>query len=117
MGLLFALVMLWMHSLWRGDMRSIPQDREWNRDVKKYVENRDSELPPVGRFNPGQKQFYWVMFFGMFLLLVSGIAMWFPEKLTITLRGIAAVFHEIAALITIAGFIIHIYMGLLVVPG
>jgi formate dehydrogenase subunit gamma len=115
-GLLFTLAMLWMHGMWRSDMRQSPGDREWNENLKKYVENRDSELPPVDRFNPGQKQFYWVMFLGMLLLLVSGVLMWFPESIPLWLRPLAIMLHEIAALITIAGFIVHVYMGVFVMP-
>lgn len=119
-GLLFTVAVLWMHRIWRDDMRTTEADRAWNREVMKYIENRDDELPPVGRFNPGQKQFYWVMFFGTALLLVTGIVMWIPEYIPWSLRAlrsIAILLHEIAALITIGAFIVHVYMGLFVVPG
>jgi formate dehydrogenase subunit gamma len=119
-GLIFTVAVLWMHNLWRRDMRTIPADKAWNREVKKYIENRDDEMPPVDRFNPGQKQFYWVMFFGMILLLVTGLVMWAPELLPPGLRGLRSIvifLHEIGALLTIGAFIIHVYMGLFVVPG
>jgi formate dehydrogenase subunit gamma len=119
-GLVFAASMFWMHSVWRRDMRATDADREWNRKVRLYIENRDREVPPVGRFNPGQKQFYWAMWFGMWLLLVSGLVMWFPERVPFSLRvlrPIVVLLHEIGALITIGAFIIHVYMGLFVVPG
>jgi formate dehydrogenase subunit gamma len=98
-------------------MRTTNADRAWNREVRKYVENRDDEMPPVGRFNPGQKQFYWIMFFGMILLSLSGVVMWIPEYLPPGVRPVAVMIHEIAALITIGAFIIHVYMGIFLVPG
>ena len=119
-GLVFSVGIIWMDALWRDQMRTMPEDREWNRKVKLYIENRDQEVPPVGRFNPGQKQFYWVMLFGMILLLISGIVMWFPEYVPFgirELRPIMVMLHEIGALVTIGAFIIHVYMGLFVVPG
>jgi formate dehydrogenase subunit gamma len=119
-GLLFAAAVVWMHWIWRDEMRSTAADREWNRKVKHYIENRDREMPPIGRFNPGQKQFYWVMLFGMVLLLLTGVVMWFPEYVPWRvgeLRSVVVLLHEIAALITIGAFIIHVYMGLFVVPG
>jgi formate dehydrogenase subunit gamma len=119
-GLLFTAAMIWMHAVWRNEMRTTGNDREWTRKVELYIENRDRELPPVDRFNPGQKQFYWVMWIGMILLLISGIVMWFPEWVPFQLRAVrpvAVILHEIGALITIGAFIIHIYMGLFVVPG
>lgn len=116
-GLLFSVAVFWMHAIWRAEMQTTSADLAWRREVKKYIENRDDEMPPVGRFNPGQKQFYWAMLFGMILLLVSGIVMWVPEYMPGGLRPIAVIIHEIAALITIGAFIIHVYMGLFVVPG
>jgi formate dehydrogenase subunit gamma len=119
-GILFSIAVIWMHMIWRAEMRTTDADRAWTRQVKKYIENRDEELPPVGRFNPGQKQFYWAMFFGMIVLLLSGIVMWIPEYMPGALRALrplAVILHEIAALITIGAFIIHVYMGLFVVPG
>ena len=119
-GLVFMGAVLWMDVMWRDQMRTTEADREWNRKVKLYIENRDRDVPPVGRFNPGQKQFYWVMLFATILLLLTGVIMWIPEYLPYGLRGlrgVAVVLHEIAALITIGAFIIHVYMGLFVVPG
>jgi formate dehydrogenase subunit gamma len=119
-GLVFVFAMIWMHAVWRSDMRTTDADRAWNREVKKYIENRDDDVPPAGRFNSGQKQFYWVMIFGLILLLLSGVVMWIPEYIPWslrTLRPIAVIIHEIAALITIGAFIIHVYMGVFLVPG
>jgi Cytochrome b subunit of formate dehydrogenase len=53
-------------------------------------------------------------------LLLSGIVMWVPEYMPAGmkwLRGVAILIHEIAALITIGAFIIHVYMGYFMVPG
>jgi len=41
---------------------------------------------------------------------------WVPWELR-ALRYAAVLAHAVAALLTIAGFIVHLYMGLLVVPG
>src|SRR5258707_14823177 len=54
-GLAFCIVMLWMPRLWSVDMLTTDADRAWNREVKKYIENRDEEMPPAERFNAGQK--------------------------------------------------------------
>jgi formate dehydrogenase subunit gamma len=115
-GLAFTIAMVWMHQTWRADMRVTEADRNWTRAVRNYIENRDDQVPPADRFNAGQKQFYWVMFFSALLLLLSGLAMWFPEYSPPGLRPMAVVIHEVAALVTIGAFIIHVYMGLFVVP-
>ena len=119
-GLAFAAVTVWMHQVWRNDMRITETDRRWMREVRKYVENRDDEVPPADRFNAGQKYFYWIMAVATIFLLLSGLVMWFPEFVPWSWRGLryaAVLTHEIAALVTIGAFIIHVYMGLWMVPG
>ena len=116
-GLAFTIVMMWMHRTWEADMRITETDRRWTRAVRKYIENKDDEVPPSDRFNAGQKQFYWVMAASTILLLLSGLAMWFPEYVPPILRPVAIIIHEVAALVTIGAFIIHVYMGLFMVPG
>src|SRR5262249_35699740 len=68
-GLVFFISVLWMHAIWRADMKPTPQDKEWEKGIKDYVTNHDERLAPVGRFNAGQKQFYWAMYYGALVLL------------------------------------------------
>ena len=100
--------------------RMIPEDRVWMDKVKYYITNEDDLLPPQGRFDAGQKIFYWAMFYGAIVLLLSGIVMWFPEGISRSwhwVLPVVVIIHEAAALITIGGLIIHVYMGVFVVPG
>ena len=78
-GLVFVAGVLWMHKLWGGDMKTTREDLEWRKTVKAYVTNDDAHVAPAGHFNSGQKQFYWIMFYGGLLLLVTGLLMWFAE--------------------------------------
>src|SRR5258707_977900 len=72
-GLLYTIAMIWMRQTWRAEMRITEADRAWAREIGKYVENRDEELPHVDRFNAGQKYFYWTMAVGAVFLLLSGL--------------------------------------------
>jgi formate dehydrogenase subunit gamma len=118
-GLLFSGVLLWMFLTWRSDMRITPEDRAWRRAMRHYIRNEDAQVPPAGRFNYGQKQLFWLMVIGGVALLLSGLVLWFiasiPSELRV-LRYAATLVHAVAALATIGGFIIHLYMGLAVVP-
>jgi len=119
-GLLFFIAAMWMHHIWRGSMELTDADRVWLAKAGDYATNHDDRLPAAGRFNAGQKVFYWAMFYGAFLLILSGGFMWFPERIPYglgSIRPIVVFVHEGAALITIGAFIIHIYMGLFMVPG
>jgi formate dehydrogenase subunit gamma len=119
-GLLFAVIVFWMFALWQRDMRITPADRQWRKAMRQYARNEDHLVPAAGRFNYGQKALFWVMVWGALALLVSGVVLWFPQALPPgwrTVREVAILVHSVAALITIGGFIIHLYMGLAVVPG
>ncbi len=116
----FFGVLVWMLRAWAADMRITAVDRAWGRQMKRYIENEDEALPPIDRFNLGQKYFFWVMLFAGFVLLVSGVVLWIPEKLPWSLRDVryfAVLLHVSSALITIGAFIIHVYMGTAMVRG
>jgi len=119
-GLAFAVSVGWMYKLWYRDMLITEPDRRWSKAIQHYIENDDQNLPPEGRFNYGQKLFFWLMFYGIILLLISGVGLWFVESIPWSLRwlrDLAIVVHVAAAFATIGGFIIHVYMGTAMVRG
>lgn len=119
-GLLFVFSVLWMWKKWRRDMRTTAADKMWRGQIKRYIQNEDEFLPPIGRFNFGQKQFFWIMFWAGIVLLFSGVVMWFTEYVPWNwrlLRQGSILAHAIAFLFTAAAFIVHIYMGTAVVRG
>ena len=119
-GLAFAVSVGWMYKMWGRDMATTEADRRWSKTMEFYIKNEDEKLPPIGRFNYGQKLFFWLMFYGIILLLISGIGLWFVESIPWSLRWLrylAVTVHVAAALATIGGFIIHIYMGTAMVRG
>ena len=118
-GVGFILGTLWMSGMWRRDMEITADDKRWLDNTKAYITNDEEHTPLSGRFNGGQKLFYWLMIYGAILLLLSGIVMWIPEYIPrqyAWVRGVVILLHECAALATIGGFIIHIYMGVFMVP-
>jgi formate dehydrogenase subunit gamma len=120
LGVVFLMGTLWMQNLWRRDMEMTETDKRWLDRMENYMTNRDELLPLQERFNAGQKLFYWLMFFGALSLLLSGFFMWVPEYIprqAAWVRGLMILVHECAALLTIGGFLIHLYMGIFMVPG
>jgi len=119
-GLIYLATIFWMHRMWKRDMQKIPEDERWSKNLRAYAENHDELMPPQGRFNAGQKQFWWVMLYCTFILLITGIIMWIPEKMPRELHWVLPItvfIHSATALITIAAFIIHVYMSVWVTPG
>jgi formate dehydrogenase subunit gamma len=116
-ALLFVASMVWMLRAWAGDMRITAADRAWERGMRHYIRNEDEDLPPIDRFNPGQKYFFWAMLIAAAALLITGVAMWFPASLPLAFRPLMILIHVSAALVTVGAFIIHVYMGTAVVRG
>jgi formate dehydrogenase subunit gamma len=119
-GLVYLATIFWMHRMWKRDMQKIPEDERWSKNLRAYAENRDELMPPQGRFNAGQKQFWWVMLYCTIILLITGIIMWIPEKMPRELHWVLPItvfIHSATALVTIAAFIIHVYMSIWVTPG
>jgi formate dehydrogenase subunit gamma len=119
-GLLFSAAVLYMFALWSQQMRFSDVDREWWNSLHHYVKNEDDKMPPAGRYNAGQKILFWSFFWAGLVLLLTGIVLWFPEYIPWSLRWlryVSVILHPIAALVTIANFMIHIYMGVFAERG
>jgi formate dehydrogenase subunit gamma len=118
-AIVFVIGTVWMHVLWSRDMEMTESDKRWLDGIQAYVTNDDEQLPPADRFNAGQKLYYWLMVYGALFLLFSGIFLWFPEyvpRQAAWVRRVMILVHEVAALVTIGGFIIHIYMSVFMEP-
>jgi formate dehydrogenase subunit gamma len=114
MGLVFAASFFWMFKGWNRDMRITDADRAWGKAIPYYIRNEDDKLPPVGRFNFGQKLFFWGIFYGVILLLLSGVVLWYTETIPWSLRFVryaAILIHASVALVTIGLYLIHVYMS------
>jgi len=119
-GLVYLATIFWIQSQWKADMAPIPEDKQWNDNIKHYVQNQDEKVPAQGRFNAGQKTFWRSMFWCTLILLVTGVVLWFPEMMPSRvhfLLTLCVFVHSATALITIAFFIIHVYMSVWMTPG
>jgi len=103
---------------WLEPMTWSPDDGRWMRRIREYVANT-GELEPeyVDFFNAGQKLYFWAIVVSAVVFLVSGIPMWFPQTFGRTVVAIGYVLHDLAALIMLVGFIVHIYEATAVAPG
>ena len=117
--LMFAFFLVMAMRYW-NDNKIQPYDREWGKRLSDVINNRDDNLPPIDKYNVGQKQLFWTMVVTMVLLIVSGIMMWrpyFAGAFPIPLIRIAAVVHMLSAFVLIVGIIVHVYAALFWVRG
>lgn len=98
-----------------GENRIDDNDRKWMKRMRDFVNNRDSNLPEIGKYNAGQKYAFWAFVISMLLLLVSGFVMWrpyFADMFSIPVIRIAAVVHAFSAFVLIIAVVVHAYAAL-----
>jgi len=103
---------------WLQKMTWTDADRRWMAHLKDYVTNAEPVEPEyVDFFNAGQKLYFWTIAASAALFLISGIPMWFPETFGRLVVTISYILHDIAALVMLVGFIVHLYEGTAAAPG
>lgn len=119
-GLIFVIAVLIMYAMWAGQMHVTQTDKAWWKSIDHYIRNEDEKMPPAGRYNAGQKLLFWGFFVCGLLLVLSGLALWFPEYIPWSLRYLrylAVLVHVSSALLTIGLFMIHVYMSVFAERG
>lgn len=102
-------VQFWRDNLWNRD------DTAWAKKLDKVLDNREEEVPPVGRFNAGQKGVFWGMALIIPVLFVTGLLIWevyFGEATAIETQRVAVLVHSMAAIGAILIWIAHVYAAL-----
>jgi formate dehydrogenase subunit gamma len=117
-GLAFVVAFFFQFLNWLGPMAWTEADSRWTRRIREYTTNREKLEPEdVGFFNGGQKLYFWAIVVSGALFLITGLLMWFDNVVPRWLVALSYVVHDIAALVMLAGFIIHIYEGTAAQPG
>ena len=117
-GLLFFASMAGMFVHWLDDMRLEPRDREWLRPGKiaQYMKYEDTD-PDVGKYNGGQKLFFFATALGAIGLLLSGVVLWFPLMFPQLIRELAPLLHDVTFILFVVAIVFHIYLGTAAEPG
>lgn len=90
-------------------------DVEWSRHIADVINNREENLPELGKYNAGQKFVFWSQAALILVLLVTGLIIWdwyFYGWTTIPMKRIAALLHSLAAILAITIVIVHIYSAI-----
>src|SRR5476649_1353689 len=116
LGVAFTVASVAMFLQWFRQMTFDATDRGFS--VAKYMNSGSvQEEPEVGRYNGGQKFFFWAVGLGALALLLSGTVLWWPTTFPIPLRWVAIILHDIAFIAFFAAIVGHIYLGTAAEPG
>lgn len=124
--LLFIVSVVPMFTMWVRWMFVHWDDFKWLMIVGGYL-NKGKSPVPAGKFNAGQKMWFWLATLGGVLMILTGAAMYFQDfKLEVLVSyGISqidflrasAIVHNVLGVAVLALFMTHIYMSVFAIKG
>ncbi len=115
LGLAFVGAFVLMFVAWLRDMKFDESDKHWN--VVEYLKFTDKDDPNVGKYNAGQKFFFWAAGLGALALVLSGVVLWWPALFSQELRSASILLHDLAFIAFFVAIVGHIYLSTAAEPG
>lgn len=118
-GSLFFIASVVQFFHWLADMHFLPSEKgSWKPGRLMQYMNFDNEPNEEGgKYNSGQKVYFYAACLGALGLLVSGLVMWFPLYFPGIVRELAILLHDITFILFLVALIMHIYLSTAAEPG
>ena len=114
-GIVFIITTVIGIAVWFKDALFSTYDKEWVKRIGGYLGYKGEV--PAGRFNAGQKMFYWyTAIFGL-IMSVTGVILIFKNSFPLSVICIISTIHNLFGFIMIAGVLSHAYLGTIANPG
>ncbi|MBW1646288.1 MAG: formate dehydrogenase subunit gamma [Deltaproteobacteria bacterium] len=114
-AVVFVPASLVLFLLWVKDMLPAAYDLDWLLVFGGYL-SRKKITVPAGKFNPGQKSWFWLAVGGGLVMAYTGYYL-FSFSGDLPALRLAAVVHNLLGVVLLAMFMIHLYMALFAVKG
>jgi formate dehydrogenase subunit gamma len=125
--ILFAIAVIPMFLMWVKDALFNFDDVKWMMIVGGYL-SKEKKPIPAGKFNAGQKMWFWIATLGGIAMIVTGAMMYlldFDMSMLTSMTGLsqidllrlAAILHNVVGFAVVALFITHVYMSLFAIKG
>lgn len=117
-GVVFTLALGYSFFMWRKDCMFEPSDLQWVLKGGGYLWPV-KDLPPVYKYNAGQKAFFWCLMACGVVIIASGFLMWLwnPSFVPLVIARFAYMLHAGAVVVLAAFIVIHMYLGTVGNPG
>lgn len=100
--------------LWRENVIT-EADKRWLDKAGTMLKGDKSGMPPVGKYNAGQKIVFWVMMGSLVVLTLTGITFWyawFGRTFPIWVVRLGVLLHAVSAVVLILTTIVHVYAAI-----
>jgi len=116
-GVAFVIASLFMFFQWLADMHLEPDERDWLGPRLFQYMRYETDDSRVGKYNGGQKLYFWAVSLGTVGLLLSGLLMWFPSAFPRLVIEFAFVIHGVTFILFVVSLVFHVYLGTAAEPG
>ncbi|MGD2123335.1 MAG: formate dehydrogenase subunit gamma [Gemmatimonadota bacterium] len=114
-GVVFIVTTVAGAVLWFRDAAFESYDKDWVRKLGGYLGHKGEV--PAGRFNAGQKMFYWYSGIIGVVMSVTGILLIYKGSFQLSTVCITSTLHNLLGFFIIAGVLAHAYLGTVANPG
>lgn len=115
-ALVFVPFAILMFLMWVKDMIIAPGDITWFIKFGGYLSKKTENIMPVGKFNPGQKSWFWLATLGGMVMGFTGYYIFSFDTHVDNLR-LYAMIHNILGMAMVAMFFVHLYMAIFAIKG
>jgi formate dehydrogenase subunit gamma len=123
---MFAVSVVPMFLFWIKDMLPTTDDIKWMFILGGYLSKEVKEIP-AGKFNAGQKMWFWLATLGGIVMIATGAVMYMQDfdfgiakslgMSQIDLLRFVAIVHNVLAFAVVALFFTHVYMSMFAIKG
>jgi formate dehydrogenase gamma subunit len=114
-GIVFIITTVLGMIIWFEDALFASYDKDWVKRIGGYLGYKGEV--PAGRFNAGQKMFYWYSAIFGILMSITGLMLIFKYSFSLTIICITSTTHNLFGFALIAGVLAHAYLGTIANPG
>lgn len=125
--ILFAIAVIPMFFMWVKHALFTFIDLKWMMILGGYL-SKEKKPVPAGKFNAGQKMWFWVATLGSMVMVITGAMMYlldFDMSMLTSMTGLsqidllrlAAIVHNVMGFAVAALFFTHVYMSMFAIKG
>lgn len=114
-AILFAVIAVFMFLIWVKDMFPTFYDIKWIFILGGYLSKKKKPVP-AGKFNAGQKAWFWLATVGGGIMAYTGYIIWGMNGDLDTVR-LYTIVHNVLGMVLISLFLTHLYMSLFAIKG
>ncbi len=114
-GFIFIATTIVGGLLWFRDAAFESYDKDWVRKMGGYLGHKGEV--PAGRFNAGQKMFYWYSAIFGVIISITGLMLVFKAAFMLSTVCMTSTVHNLVGFFLIAGVLAHAYLGTVANPG